>query len=152
MLWLNTIIWFNNLGLALGVALKFYASVAKGFKLKVRRFWELNPTFGEDIGEKQVRESFCPPPSWRELKFNFLKTRIMKAYLIISGRNKRRVTFNKSIIRTIWAIMLQFSRCKMCPNTEFFLIRIFPYWDQKKLRIWTLFTQYLTPCQSHGVS
>ena len=27
------------------------------------------------------------------------------------------------------------------PNTEFFLVRIFPHSDQKKLRIWTLFTQ-----------
>ena len=37
---------------------------------------------------------------------------------------------------------------EMCPNTEFFLVRIFPYSvqkgenkDQKKLRIWTLFMQ-----------
>ena len=37
-----------------------------------------------------------------------------------------------------------------CPNTEFFLVRIFLYldWiqknvDQKKLRIWTLFTQWI---------
>ena len=57
----------------------------------------------------------------------------------------------------LWIITL----CENCPNTEFFLIRIFPYldWirkvlrispylvrmrentDQKKLRIWTLFTQ-----------
>ena len=28
-----------------------------------------------------------------------------------------------------------------CPNTEFLLVRIFLYSDQKKLRIWTLFTQ-----------
>ena len=28
-----------------------------------------------------------------------------------------------------------------CPNTEFFLVRIFLYSDQKKLRIWTHFTQ-----------
>ena len=28
-----------------------------------------------------------------------------------------------------------------CPNTEFFLVRIFPHPDQKKLRIWTLFTE-----------
>ena len=28
-----------------------------------------------------------------------------------------------------------------CPNTEFFLVRIFPHMDQNKLRIWTLFTQ-----------
>ena len=38
--------------------------------------------------------------------------------------------------------------CEKCPNTEFFLVRIFPYpvrirenTDQKNLRIWTLFTQ-----------
>ena len=30
---------------------------------------------------------------------------------------------------------------KKCPNMEFFLVRIFPHLDQKKLRIWTLFTQ-----------
>ena len=29
-----------------------------------------------------------------------------------------------------------------CPNTEFFLVRIFLYSDQKRLRIWTLFTQW----------
>ena len=50
-----------------------------------------------------------------------------------------------------------------CPHTEVFLVRIFPYsvrirenTDQKKLRFWTLFTQYilllqerrsLNPCQ-----
>ena len=28
-----------------------------------------------------------------------------------------------------------------CPTTEFFLVRIFPHSDQKKLPIWTLFTQ-----------
>ena len=36
---------FNNLGLALGMALKFYTSVSKEFKLKVRKFWGLIPTF-----------------------------------------------------------------------------------------------------------
>ena len=35
--------WFkiNNLGLALGANLKFYTSVAKGLKLRVRKFWRL---------------------------------------------------------------------------------------------------------------
>ena len=28
-----------------------------------------------------------------------------------------------------------------CPNTEFILVRIFLYSDQKKVRIWTFFTQ-----------
>ena len=29
-----------------------------------------------------------------------------------------------------------------CPNMQFFLVRIFLYSDRKKLRIWTLFTQW----------
>ena len=33
--------WLNNLGLALGMALKFYA---KGLKLKLRKFWGLIST------------------------------------------------------------------------------------------------------------
>ena len=38
---------FNKLGLALGTNLKFYTSVTKGLKLKVRKFWGLIPTFVE---------------------------------------------------------------------------------------------------------
>ena len=36
---------FNNLGLTLGINLKFYISVAKVLKLKVRKFWGLFPAF-----------------------------------------------------------------------------------------------------------
>ena len=48
--------WFksNNLGLALDTNLEFYISVAKGSKLKVRKFLAINPTFVEVLGEKQV--------------------------------------------------------------------------------------------------
>ena len=56
--------WFklNNLVLALGKNLKFYTSVAKRLKLKVRKFWRLIPTFLEVIGEKLVggRRLFAP--------------------------------------------------------------------------------------------
>ena len=46
--------WFkvNNLGLTPGTNLKFYTSVIKGLKLKVRRFWGLTPTFVEVTGKK----------------------------------------------------------------------------------------------------
>ena len=37
----------NNLGLALGMAFKFYTNVAKESKLKVRKFWGLVLTFAE---------------------------------------------------------------------------------------------------------
>ena len=45
---------FNNLGLTLGTNLKFHTSVAKGWKLQVRKFWGLIPTFVEVTGEKLV--------------------------------------------------------------------------------------------------
>ena len=43
---------FNNLGLALDMVLKFYPSVAKGLKLKARKFCVLIPMFVEFTGEK----------------------------------------------------------------------------------------------------
>ena len=52
---------FSNLGLAIGIALKFYTIVAKGVKLKVRKFWGLNPTFVEVTGGKLVGDLFAPP-------------------------------------------------------------------------------------------
>ena len=39
--WFN----FNNLGLALGMALTFYTNVTKARKLKARKFEEIIPTF-----------------------------------------------------------------------------------------------------------
>ena len=45
---------WNNLGLALGMALKFHTIVAKGFKLQVRKSCMLIPTFVEVAREKLV--------------------------------------------------------------------------------------------------
>ena len=69
--------------------------------------------------------------------------------------------------KTIFEVI--FSLCKKCPNTEFFLVRIFPYFgriwdllrkypysariwentDQKKLHIWILFTECLVSFHSN---
>ena len=35
-----------------------------------------------------------------------------------------------------------YSLCRKCPNKKFFPDRISSYLDQKKLRIWTIFTQW----------
>ena len=50
--------------MALGMTLKFYTSVAKGLKLKVRKICGLSPTFVEVTGEKLVggEGAFCPHP------------------------------------------------------------------------------------------
>ena len=53
---------FNNLGLALGMVLKFYASVTKGLKLKDRTFWRLVPMFVGATGKEQVGVLFGPHP------------------------------------------------------------------------------------------
>ena len=45
---------FNNLRMALGMALKFYIRVEKGLKLKVRKVLRLILTFAEVTGEKLV--------------------------------------------------------------------------------------------------
>ena len=45
---------FNNLGLVLGMALKFNTNLAERLKLKVRRFWEVIPLFEEVIREKLI--------------------------------------------------------------------------------------------------
>ena len=52
---------FNNLGLSIGINLTFYISVAKGLKLKVRKFWGLVPTYVETAGEKLIGEPFLSP-------------------------------------------------------------------------------------------
>ena len=43
------------MGLALGTSLKFYASLSRGSKVIVRKFWGLISTFVEVTGEKLVR-------------------------------------------------------------------------------------------------
>ena len=54
---------FNNLGLALGTNLKFYTSLLKGLKLKVRKFWGLIHTLVEVTEEKLVGGGlFAPLP------------------------------------------------------------------------------------------
>ena len=52
------------MGLALGTNLKFYTSLSKGLKLKVKKFWALILTFVEVTGETLVEGFFGPPPSW----------------------------------------------------------------------------------------
>ena len=66
---------FNNLGVALGTNLKFYTSLSKGLKPKVRKFWGLIPASVEVTREKLVacrgEGLFAPPPppptSWTGL-------------------------------------------------------------------------------------
>ena len=63
---------FNNLGLALGMNLTFYTSVAKGLRLKVRRFLGLVPMFVEITEEKLVQRAFLPPTILNSIKANLL--------------------------------------------------------------------------------
>ena len=63
---------FKNLGLAQGMNLKFYTSVAKGLKLKVKKFSGLVPTFVEVTGGKLVGGGLFIPPILNRVKKMFL--------------------------------------------------------------------------------
>ena len=65
---------FNDLGLALGTNLEFYTSVAKGLKLKVRKFLRLISTFVEVTGEKLEGTE----PHFRNWKKQINKRRVFK--------------------------------------------------------------------------
>ena len=69
---------FNNLELVLGTSLKFYTSMAKRLKLKVRKFWGLIPTFVEVTGEKLVGGHFTLPPILNRVKNMFKVTFVTK--------------------------------------------------------------------------
>ena len=44
------------------MSLKVYTSVARGLKLKIRKFWDQIPTFVEVTEEKLVGAGFFAPP------------------------------------------------------------------------------------------
>ena len=73
--------------LALGMALKFYISVAKGLQLKVRKFQGLFPTFVEVTGEKLVVGFFAPSPILNKV---YDGTR----YLVLFGGEKYDFIYN----------------------------------------------------------
>ena len=54
--------------LTLGTNLKFYTSVAKRFKLKVKKFWGLIPKFVEITGEKLVEGVLFGSPILNKVK------------------------------------------------------------------------------------
>ena len=101
---------FNNLVLVLGTSLKFYTSMAKGLKLKVRKFLGLIPTFVEVTGEKLVEGALLPsplPPSWIGLKSITIKQGSM-GFIIC-----------KSYITPTFFILHTFRWCMFYPLTLF---------------------------------
>ena len=105
------------------------------------------------------------------MRITHCKTQCQHVYQLLNSRSDLknrcslfwRTTFCFCKSPSYWYIHLLFwsgiglNECKKdrslrekCPNTEFFLVRIFLYsfriqesMDQKNLRIWTLFTQWL---------
>ena len=83
--------------------MKFYTSVAKGLKLKVRKFWEIIPTFVEVTGKKLEGGLFAPSPVLNRVK---IQTKI-KFKVVLKGsktiktmigcKNRRGLTQVKAI-------------------------------------------------------
>ena len=85
----------NNLGLALDKNLKFYTSVVKGLKLKVRKFGDNSYVCRSYWGKTVRGGGFLPPPSsWIGLKF--------KKYSV-NTKIWNRIIKNRTIeIKRIW--------------------------------------------------
>ena len=109
---------FNNLGLVLGMASKFYTNVAKGLKQKVRKFWGLTHTFAEVTEEKLVRGLFAHP--------SFILNRVN-----LITRSRDSVTF--TLIFIAWPVKLcsinllvtisylsLFNQSFTCPHVKYF--------------------------------
>ena len=77
---------FNNLGLALGMTLKFHTSVANRLKLKVRKLWKPILTFVEVAGEKLVGGLLLPPP---------ILNRVKDVCCLISAKTKKNIQNSK---------------------------------------------------------
>ena len=125
---------FNNLGLALGTNLIFYTSVAKGLKLKVRRFWGPNHTSVEVTGEKLVGGCLFPPSPilnrvkhlWRNSIFSMIAWMLNlfeKATDKISERYCLAITYITDLIKKTTFVILQII-------FYWFLDIIFIYQDQ----------------------
>ena len=95
---------FNSLGLALGVVFKFYTSVAKLLKIKVRKILGLIPTFEEVKGKKLVGGCLFGSPFLSGVK-KFKKIHFPKYFQLERSRTKhalqnmdrRRIEFVKTI-------------------------------------------------------
>ena len=99
--WFN----FNNLGLALGMTLKFNKSVAKGLKVKLKMFWGLSPTFVEVTGEKLLRGSFLAPPILNKVKISgtiFCPCRYCFVITLLISRLYSTGASNRSFIKNFW--------------------------------------------------
>ena len=80
---------FNNLRLTLNIALKFYTSVTKGLKLKVRKFWRLILTFVKVTREKLVLWRggglfASPPPPPLPSPTSWVKYQLCQIYSVLT--------------------------------------------------------------------
>ena len=63
---------------------------------------------------------------------------------ILLGNNQRKYITSRANSEQNLSVLEKYALHEKCPNTEFFFSHIFLYSDKKKLRIWTLFTQWWT--------
>ena len=75
------------------------------------------------------------------LKENLSKNKLKAKFADANKCLNKFVEPTKLIIIQLLPLYSKSPLREKCPNTKYFLVCIFPYSDQKKLRIWILFTQ-----------
>ena len=81
---------FNNLGLALGIALEFYTGLGKGLKLKVRKLWGSNSYVRRSYRWKTGRGA------WRRLKISIVDFEQVKFWIELSAYKVKWLYQNKT--------------------------------------------------------
>ena len=97
--------------LLLGLNLKFYTSVAKGLKLKVRKFWELIPPFVEVTREKLVGLTFKKEFQLR--RFPIVRNCIRQKQPSKRFRSSRRCYSVKQLFRKLLEPFQENIRCRV---------------------------------------
>ena len=94
------------------MALKSYASVGKGLKLKFKTFWGLTPAFVDVTGEKLVGGFFAHPIQNRVKERNLVLQVVResqiknKAVMIWSSRKKGEFIFSNVYFVEIFAVFV----------------------------------------------
>ena len=113
----------NNYGLTLDKDLKFYTSVTKGLKLKVRKFWGLirKKWLAEVTEEKLVRRPFCPPSILRGERIGYT---ILYTLGKMSTHEKYdlQAAIFASFLTTSWAAAFTFSNITFRATGQYWAI------------------------------
>ena len=128
---------FNNLGQALGITLKFYTSVSKEFKQKVRIFWGLIPTFVEITWEKLLGDS-PSTPILNMFKVKLAQEARVNQFLIQTVENNEIFEISKMLKINHWVKVSYTKKANPCSLLDCLFCSVVPFLGKCGQKNWKL--------------